>query len=113
MTEKEGNSNPAIVEFTEKEILKMPKSLRKYFKVGKIKGHVRRRANGIIEIRGQINKIRISGSGNTLERAKANFIKALTAAGFDEDYQKSLGLRGSMYFCEFADMWFLQVKSRR
>ena len=110
MTEKEENSNPAIVEFTEKEILKMPKSLRKYFRVGKIKGHVRRRENGIIEIRCQINKIRISGSGNTLERAKANFIKALTAAGFDEDYQKSLGLRGSMYFCEFADMWFLQVK---
>ena len=101
---------PAIAEFTEKEILKMPKQLRKYFKVGKIKGHVRRRANGTVEIRCQINKIPISGAGATLERAKENFIKALTAAGFDEDYQKSLGLRGNMYFCEFADMWFLQVK---
>lgn len=100
----------AIAEFTEKEILKMPRTLRKYFKVGKIKGHVRRRANGTVEIRCQINKIPISGAGSTLERAKENFIKSLTAAGFDEDYQKSLGLRGNMYFCEFADMWFLQVK---
>lgn len=100
----------AIAEFTEKEILKMPRTLRKYFKVGKIKGHVRRRANGTVEIRCQINKIPISGAGATLERAKENFIKSLTAAGFDEDYQKSLGLRGNMYFCEFADMWFLQVK---
>lgn len=101
---------PAIAEFTEKEILKMPRQLRKYFRVGKIKGHVRRHANGTVEIRCQINKIPISGGGATLERAKENFIKALTAAGFDEDYQKSLGLRGNMYFCEFADMWFLQVK---
>ena len=100
----------AIAEFTEKEILKMPRTLRKYFKVGKIKGHVRRRANGTVEIRCQINKIPISGAGATLERAKENFIKSLTAAGFDEDYQKSLGLRGNMYFCEFADMWFLQLK---
>lgn len=100
----------AIAEFTEKEILKMPRTLRKYFKVGKIKDHVRRRANGTVEIRCQINKIPISGAGATLERAKENFIKSLTAAGFDEDYQKSLGLRGNMYFCEFADMWFLQVK---
>ena len=65
-----------FIEFTEKEILKMPKQFRKIFRVNKKAAHVRKKNNGY-EIRLQINGNRISASGKYLDVAKERFIKRL------------------------------------
>ena len=63
--EKEGHLNEpknaskykgsAPLFFTEKEISKMPKQFRKLFKTNKVRAHVRKRSDGLYEIRCMIN----------------------------------------------------------
>jgi integrase len=77
--ETKNEDNEVFLEFTEKEIMKMPKNFRKDFKTGKIKAHIRRREDGRYEVRCQINKKRISATSKTLEIAKQKFIKQLNA----------------------------------
>lgn len=77
--ETKNEDNEVFLEFTEKEIKKMPKNFRNEFKTGKVKAHVRRRKDGRYEVRCQINKKRISATSKTLEIAKQKFIKQLNA----------------------------------
>lgn len=74
----EENGKMALL-FTEKEIIKMPKEFRKLFRTHKATAHVRRRENGVYEVRCQINKQPITGTGKRLSDAKAKFIKKLCA----------------------------------
>lgn len=73
-----------FLEFTEKEILKMPKSFRKEFRTQGCTAHVRRRKSGKhswnYEIRYRRNGYRVEASSNNLEVAKKKFIEKLNVA---------------------------------
>ena len=76
--------NVGFLKFTDKEILKMPKSFRKTFRAQGCTAHVRKRTDGryvcSYEIRyakKPYSKHPISASGKTLEEAKNRFIEKL------------------------------------
>lgn len=71
------DSENGFVEFTEKEILKMPRKFRKLFRTNKQTAHVRRKDGDVYEIRMQIDGHRISASAKFLDVAKERFIKKL------------------------------------
>ena len=81
-TEKQEETNneneiiPDFLEFTEKELQKMPKEFNNLFKRGKTKAHVRKR-NDVYEIRCQVNNVKISASSKNLETAKLKFIEKI------------------------------------
>lgn len=76
--------NSGFLEFTEKEILKMPKTFRKEFRTQGCTAHVRRRKSGKhswnYEIRYRRNGYYIEASSNNLEVAKKKFIEKLNVA---------------------------------
>ena len=63
--------------FTEKEASKMPKQFRKLFKTNKVRAHVRKRADGLYEIRCMIDLKPITAVSKYLETAKGKFIEKL------------------------------------
>lgn len=68
-----------FLEFTEKEILKMSKNFRKIFKAnGKI-AHVRKKNNGVYEIRCMIEGVNYQAASKNLEKAKQKFIKLFSS----------------------------------
>lgn len=73
----ENEEATAFLDFTEKELMKMPKTFRNKFKTGKIKARIRRIQNKYYEIRVQLDKIRITASSANLETAKQRFIEKL------------------------------------
>ncbi len=69
-----------VLEFTEKEISKMPKQFKTVFKTNGVRAHVRKRTrnNSVsYEIRYRCNGYNISASGVTLAEAKVKFIQKL------------------------------------
>ena len=105
LSKRESIKNSAS--FDNKEIQKMPKQFRPKFRAGKITAHVRKRDNGIYEVRCSINKQPITGSGKTLEAAKERFIAKLN------DLLAHDGTKYApqyTYFNDFADYWFETVK---
>lgn len=71
-----GNAEQEFVEFTDKEIYKMPKQFRKIFTFNRRAAHVRKK-NDVYEIRLQIDGYRIAASSKVLETAKLKFISQL------------------------------------
>lgn len=70
-----------FLEFTDKEISKMPKQFRKDFRTNGLRAHVRKRTRGnstSFEIRCRRNGYNISATGSTLVEAKIKFIQKLT-----------------------------------
>lgn len=68
-----------FLEFTEKEILKMSKNFREEFRTKGKTAHVRKKSNGVYEIRCMIAGKNYSASSKLLETAKEKFIKLLAA----------------------------------
>lgn len=67
-----------ILKFTKKEISQMPTQLRKLFKTPDgVVAHVRKKKNGVIELRCTVDGKRISASGKDLDTARKKFILAL------------------------------------
>lgn len=69
-----------ILEFTQKELSKMPKQFKNLFKTNGVRAHIRKRIrnNSVdYEIRYRGNGYNISASGLTVVEAKAKFIKKL------------------------------------
>lgn len=69
-----------FLEFSEKEISKMPKQFRKDFRTNGLRAHIRKRIRGNstnYEIRCRRQGYNISASGTTLEEAKKRFIEKL------------------------------------
>lgn len=79
-----GEEKIGFLEFTEKEILKMPKQFRKEFRTQGCTARVRRRRSGKhswnYEIRYRRNGYCVEVSSNNLEEAKKKFIEKLNAA---------------------------------
>lgn len=66
-----------ILKFTQKEISKMPQQIRKLFRTPDgVVARVRKKKNGVIEIRCMIGGVRYEGSGKDLATAKEKFIAA-------------------------------------
>lgn len=78
------SENRHVLSFTEKEIMKMPKSVKKHFRIHGHTVHYRKRNNGRYNCSYELryakkpyDKHPISASGTTLEEAKAKFIEKL------------------------------------
>lgn len=95
-------------EFSEKEILKMPKHIRAYFKAGKIRAGVRLKNGNVHEIRCSICGREISASSKNFEVAKKKFVAKL------DEILSPKEIYGSNYqipFEDYADKW-LEIKRR-
>lgn len=95
-----------FVEFTNKEILQMPKQIRTIFRVNRQAAHVRHH-RGVYEIRLQIRGYRITASAKRLDVAKERFIKKL------QDFQQfgSTVIQNSRgYFLPYVNKWMETVK---
>lgn len=98
-----------FLKFTEKEILKMPKTFRKKFRIQGCTVSARKRTVGryknSIELRyakKPFDKHPISASGSTIEIAKARFIEKLNARMPAFDFAPSIPIN----FDKFAAYWF-------
>ena len=93
-----------ILEFTPKEISKMPTFFRKEFHLkGGTTAHIRQKQNGTYEIRYRRNGMNISASAKTIAEAKERFIQALCQAKSNETSSR-------MFFGQFAMQWLEVVK---
>ena len=93
--------------FAEEEIRKMPKQFRKLFRTNKVNAHVRRKPNGVYEIRAQINGIKFAASGKLLEKAKECFIAKLSERVTERGTEK---LNSRMLFAEYMAKWLETVR---
>lgn len=102
-----------LLKFTEKEIIKMPKTFRKEFRAQGCTAHVRKRTDGrykcSYEIRYNRNGYSISASATTLEKAKERFIEKLNEAipHSQDDFKPSAN------FGKFAMYWFENFHKRK
>lgn len=94
----------AFLEFTNKELSRMPKQFRTIFKLkgGKV-AHVRQKENGTYEIRYRRDGFNISVSSKNLADAKERFILALCEAKTDTMNDKT-------FFGQYAMQWLEVVK---
>lgn len=102
---KKDERNPDILEFTAKEISKMPKEFRRKFKVGHYKAHVQKRKYSY-EIRLMINGKRISASNKVLEIAKKIFIEKLNELSEFNGYTQ----RKQVLFTDYMFQWLESTK---
>lgn len=97
-------ANTAFLEFTAKELLKMPKFFRKIYKLkGGKAAHIRQKSNGSFEIRYRRDGFNISVSSMNLADAKERFIQALCK-------EKSDKINDKTFFGQYATQWLEVVK---
>ena len=93
-----------FLEFTPKEISKMPTFFRKEFRLkGGTVAHIRVKPNGSYEIRYRRGGINLSVSAKTVEAAKERFIEKLCEAKTDSLNSRTL-------FGQYATQWLEVVK---
>lgn len=76
-TGSDSSQKEISVIFSEEEISKMPRYFRKLFRTQHKTAHVRRKQDGVYEIRLQIDGVRISASSKFLDEAKIKFLQKL------------------------------------
>ncbi len=100
----EKKTETVFLEFTKKELSKMPKFFKTVYKLkGGKAAHIRQRENGTYEIRYRRNGINLSVSAKVLEVAKERFIQALSSAETDT-------MRDKTIFGQYAVQWLEVVK---
>lgn len=75
--ENEIKAKSAFLQFTEKEIKKMPKQFRPIFRTGKVRAHIRKTNYNSYQIRVMINGQRITATNKNLQEAKQMFLERL------------------------------------
>lgn len=103
-----------FLKFTEKEISKMPKGLKKEFRTNGLRAHIRKRVRGNsinYEIRCRRQGYNISASGITIEEAKENFIKKLQL--IENGRKIENGKRTPTTFEKFALYYFENFRKRK
>lgn len=99
--------------FSEKEILKMPKTFRKEFRVQGCTARVRKRKSGKhtwnYEIRYRRNGYNVTASANKLDEAKAKFIEKQKVA----DVGNRIGTKIPTNFHEFTKYYFENFRKRK
>lgn len=78
----------------------MPKQFRKLFKTNKVRAHVRKRADGLYEIRCMIDLKPITAVSKYLETAKEKFIEKLKNITAIE---LQINVSAGMDFCTYID----------
>lgn len=102
--EADNEAKSVFLEFSNKELSKMPKFFRSEFRLqGGEVAHARKKKNGTFEIRYRRNGINLSVSAKSLELAKERFIKKLC------ELQDEGGL-GDVTFKDYAEQWLEIVK---
>lgn len=91
-----------------KELRRMSINIKEIFNEEWFEKHLRRKPSGIYEIRCTVNKVAVSGSGKTLERAAINFIAKLSE--IDKANKTKPQARKKVLFNDFAEKWFTVVK---
>lgn len=117
LQEQNTSENRHTLSFTEKEIMKMPKSARKIFRIQGHVVHYRKRNTGRYKCSYELyyakkpyNNPPISASGTTLEEAKARFIEKL------KNYtprRNAAFVAPPKEFHEFAMYWFEHFHKRK
>ena len=90
-----------------KEIKRMPQKLKEIFNREWFEKHLRKKPNGIYEIRCTINHVAYSGAGKTIDIAAENFIKSIAVSGKNSKQQN---IPQHILFNDFAENWFKKVK---
>ena len=93
--------------FTEKEVSKMPKPFRKLFRTNKICAHVRKRSDGLYEIRCMIDLKPITAVSKYLEVAKEKFIEKLKNIN---PVEFQINVSNGTDFCTYIDQWLETAK---
>ena len=93
--------------FTEKETSKMPKQFRKLFKTNKVRAHVRKRTDGLYEIRCMIDLKPITAVSKYLETAKEKFIEKLKNVVAIE---VQVNISDGTDFCTYIEQWMETAK---
>lgn len=85
----------------------MPKKIKNEFRIGTITAHIRKKANGVFEIRCQIQKEKIAVSSKDYDTAKQKFITAV-----NELFANPLTMRVNKHvkFNEYMFQWLETVK---
>ena len=98
--------------FTPQELNKMPQKFRKIFKTNKVYAHVRRRSNGLYEIRYQINHIRISVTAKHLDTCKERFIEKLNEINLQYNVEtiKPRNTKSQTPLIPYMQKWLETVK---
>lgn len=107
-------TNEDILEFTDKELSKMPKFFRKQFRTNGIRAHIRLRQRGnsiTYEIRCRNHGHNISAGGKTVEEAKENFIRKLSECPIVNDGIAEPSVPTA--FDEFAIYYFETYRARK
>lgn len=93
-----------FLEFTKKELSKMPKFFKTIYKLkGGKAAHIRQKPNGTYEIRYRRDGLNISVSSMNIGDAKERFIQALCAA-------KTEAMNDKAFFGQYATQWLEVVK---
>ena len=93
--------------FTEKEVAKMPKQFRKLFKTNNVRAHVRKRSDGLYEIRCMIDLKPITAVSKYLETAKEKFIEKLKNVS---SIEVQVNVSEGTDFCTYIDRWLETAK---
>ena len=102
----QNNSAETALNFSQKELTKMPRFFRSIYKIkGGTAAHIRKKENGTYEIRYRRNGFNISVSSKNLQEAKERFIEALRHAR-----QEDPVVNGKILFKQYAEQWIEVVK---
>lgn len=96
----------ALLFFSPKEIDKMPKHFKTLFKTNKIHAHIRKKPEGVYEIRCQINYHCIQASSKNLATAKEKFIEKLHSVDLSIKPEKAR----KEYFVNYMEEWLVTSK---
>lgn len=107
LANKKENVSTAFIKFNSKELSKMPKEYSKQFRVGRLVAHVRKKDNGVYEIRCQVQKEKIAVSSKLLDTAKEKFITALNDLFKAPETPK---IDKHVKLCEYMSEWLETVK---
>lgn len=107
LARRKENVSTAFIKFNSKELSKMPKEYKNEFRVGRLVAHVRKKDNGVYEIRCQVNKEKIAVSSKLLDTAKEKFIAALNDLFKAPETPK---IDKHVKLCEYMQEWFETVK---
>ena len=104
--DRKNKAASSIVLFTTKELSKMPQQFRKIFKIGNVRAHVKRRPDGLYEIRCQINKTLFVATSKYLDICKDKFIEKLKNVKLSELQPK----KSAILFTDYMLNWLETAK---
>ena len=101
------NLSKTAFEKIKKELKRMPQKFRDIFNREWFEKHLRRKTNGLYEIRCTINYVPYSGAGKTVDKAAENFINNIAST---RNAKAKTNVAKRILFNDFAEKWFKLIK---